>query len=919
VADRTVRAIFEARVTGAQKGMRDLGKDVDKTGKQVDGLSKDLTALDKQKVQPSIDVKVDDAKRRLTDLKVRLAELKNLEATPEVTADITKAQAQIREVQGEIRELNGQKAEVRVDAAIDAAKKRIQELTLDLGTLRSMEVTPVVSADIKESSRKLREAKAELRDLNGAKAVMTVGADVDPAKKALSGLADDVADAGDEGGEEAGDNIVTGIIDALRTIPIAGAVIGVGVAIAGGILLGIQQGLAIEAERDIFSAQTGLDEDTSARFGRAAGEAYANAWGDSVAANLETARFALQAGIIDSDATDAEVENVIAKLQALSDLFQYDIAESVRGVGNLMRVGLVKDADQAFDLIVAASKKVSSDDLIDTITEYSNQFVLLGLSAEQAFGLIAQGSKAGARDTDITADALKEMGLRIREGTQPAIDALKMLGLNAKDIVEAFQKGGPDAVAGMDKVFDALRDLEEKGGNTQAVIAALFGGPGEDLGAALYALDVQKAAEALSNVDGAAGDADAALKTMSDNTATRMEEAKRNVELAMDGIKGALAEAFGDDISGAAEWVKRNRAPMLEFFLDAVNGTIDIAEGFATMGATALDVIGDIATGFADLIDALPQWLVGGEDASDGLRRFGTAAHEAADEIRDTVPPALDEIRDKANTWAAPEILKARIHDATVAMTGDLKGFVEKVGEQDLELTINGDTVNAEEALAVLVDNINAEDGTVLINGDPVPAEDALETLLGYIAEGEEDVSVGADTAPALADLDTIEGIVSAAEASMTVNANTAGAQKEIDNLARDRYMTITATVRTRVAPGYGDAGRHEGGWINKGLHAGGRVPGHDPGYDNVLWPLNSGGRTLAQPLAGGEYVVNSKDSAYWAPVLEWMNGGGRPTQHTETHEMPVYIENLHTNDAGSFRREMPETVAWRKGLKAAQ
>jgi predicted naringenin-chalcone synthase len=65
VADRTVRAIFEARVTGAQKGMRDLGKDVDKAGKQVDTLSKDLTALDKQKVAPSVDVQIDDAKNRL--------------------------------------------------------------------------------------------------------------------------------------------------------------------------------------------------------------------------------------------------------------------------------------------------------------------------------------------------------------------------------------------------------------------------------------------------------------------------------------------------------------------------------------------------------------------------------------------------------------------------------------------------------------------------------------------------------------------------------------------------------------------------------------------------------------------------------------------------------------------------------------
>ena len=48
MADRTVRAIFEARVSGAQKGMRDLATDVDKAGKKVDDLTKDLKTLDGQ-------------------------------------------------------------------------------------------------------------------------------------------------------------------------------------------------------------------------------------------------------------------------------------------------------------------------------------------------------------------------------------------------------------------------------------------------------------------------------------------------------------------------------------------------------------------------------------------------------------------------------------------------------------------------------------------------------------------------------------------------------------------------------------------------------------------------------------------------------------------------------------------------------
>ena len=157
-----------------------------------------------------------------------------------------------------------------------------------------------------------------------------------------------------------------------------------------------------------------------------------------------------------------------------------------------------------------------------------------------------------------------------------------------------------------------------------------------------------------------------------------------------------------------------------------------------------------------------------------------------------------------------------------------------------------------------------------------------------------------------------------AQEATVKVNAETAAAEEALLNLEKTRYARLEIRVAGVNGAGGITKGTHDGGWtgVLPGLWSGGRVPGSDPGYDNVLWPLNSGGRTLMQPLAGGEYVVNSKDAAYWAPILEWINGGGRPSVHNESHEMPVYIQNMTTNDAGSFRREMPGEVAWRKAAR---
>ena len=86
---------------------------------------------------------------------------------------------------------------------------------------------------------------------------------------------------------------------------------------------------------------------------------------------------------------------------------------------------------------------------------------------------------------------------------------------------------------------------------------------------------------------------------MSDNTSTKIESAKRNIEVAMDGITGALAEAFGDEISGVADWVARNRAPLMQFFLDVINGAIDAGKGFADFSASALESIGQLFAGLA--------------------------------------------------------------------------------------------------------------------------------------------------------------------------------------------------------------------------------------------------------------------------------------------------------------------------------
>lgn len=895
MADRTVRAIFQAVTDQAEKGIRGLGKTSEDAAKKADALAKDLKALDGLSVDPEIDVQIDEAKKRLNDITLELTDLKGMEATPEVKAKIDDAQKRMREVRSEIKDLTGQKAEVRVEVAIGDAEKRLRELTVELGELRQMDASPEVDVKVKDAQKKIRDVKAEIRELKAAKAEIAVTADTSQAEDAIG----DVGDAGPAAGEEAGQGIGEGIINALETIPFAGAVIGVGVAIAGGIILGVKQGLQIEAERDLFSARTGLDEATSARFGRAAGEAYSQAWGDSVADNLETARVAMEQGLIDADALDADIEQVIASLSGISTIMHQDIPAAARAAGQLVKTGLADNAQDAFDTIVAGYQKGAdaSQDLLDTLEEYPTHFRDLGLSAEDAVGLLVQGLDGGAFNADKVADSLKELTIRVKDlNDEAAGEALKTLGLDHGAMAEQFAAGGDKARAGLDQILDGLQEIKDPAERAQLAVA-LFGTQAEDMAAALGNLDLDTAASGLGEVAGAA---DKALKTMSDNTATRMEEARRNVEVAMDGIKGALAEAFSDDIGGAAEWVSQNREAIMQFFLDVTNGAFDAAKGFLEFSAMSLEAIAGLIDGLDKLLMSIQPVgeLLGVEvgEIRSNLAGVADGMRDAGETMRGDWTDRLDEMQSKANEWAAPELMNARVHDATMKMTAEMDAFSAFVDSSGGTVEINGDTMNAEQALDFIVSNINRSDGTVTIDGDKVPADRALSVLMGKVRASRGSVTVGADTSSGRQSTRGLVADVNGRRANIRVGADTTAAEWALAGwLARTRYMYI----QTRVAGVGGSAGgllRHDGGWIPRGLNAGGWVPGSDPGYDNVLWPLNSGGRTLSQPLTGGEYVVNSQQSALWGPMLEAINAGltpGAPAAPAAPAMTPAQVEAI--------------------------
>lgn len=216
---------------------------------------------------------------------------------------------------------------------------------------------------------------------------------------------------------------------------------------------------------------------------------------DAVASNLN--------GLTD---TSVDALNRLTPIAiGLQKVYGVDVQEQLRAVSQLLRTGLVKDAQSGFDLIAVAEQKfgAGAEDILDTFNEYSVQFKKIGVDGPEALGLINQLMQGGARNTDLAADALKEFAIRAVDGSATTIAAYQALNLDVNKTTEDMAKGGPVAQATFTKIVDALKSVKDPAKQSQIAVE-LFGTQAEDLGSALYNLDATKATSTLGDFAGAA-------------------------------------------------------------------------------------------------------------------------------------------------------------------------------------------------------------------------------------------------------------------------------------------------------------------------------------------------------------------------------------------------------------------------------
>lgn len=718
-----------------------LDADISKAQGQLDRAVVKLEDL-QVRAEGGLDVTADTkrAEAQIQKLERSIAGLKKSRAAFDIDADGQQALAELRKVDSAAQRLVSADVVAKVDADITYAQKNVTRIQAQLEVLRSTNPSPKVLVDISRAEGQLDTAKRKLDGLSAARASMKVDADTSAAESALkqvdgvagkagadsgrsftSSLDAATRGAGEKVGEAVGSGVEDTLIQALAAIPVAGGIVLAGVAIGKAITGAIQDGLNVEKSMDRLAALTGLGDADAQRIARGAGEAYANTFGTSIESNMDVARLALQFRIIDPKATSRDAQEVVQGLAGIADVLDEDVRPTAVAVTQLLRTGLAKSSKEAFDILAAGARNGvnTAEDMLDTFTEYPVVLSRLGLSGAESLGLISQALKAGARNSDVAADALKEFQIRATDGSKLSAQGFETLGLSAEEMTAKIAAGGDSARDGLGLVLDKLREIEDPVARNAAAVA-LFGTKAEDMGAALFSMDLSSAVDQL---DGVTGAAKRMFDTLSSNDATKIEQAQRNIEVASDGIKAALAAAFSEPLGDFAKWVSANRGPLTQFLLDLASGAIDFGEAVVNATADGVEGLGHLLGPIADVVEGYKTMVKLQNpfaDTSDlettinGLRGFAKGSDDVADSMRENLIPRMEEAKEKLHEWGDPVVQLGYVNDATIRLASAIDSVALSADGSKRSLEgMNFENLSATQNGAALADAIRNANGAL--------------------------------------------------------------------------------------------------------------------------------------------------------------------------------------------------------------
>lgn len=337
----------------------------------------------------------------------------------------------------------------------------------------------------------------------------------------------------------------------------------------------------IDKATNTFIAKTGASVDSAEGFEDVMTNIYRNNYGESfedIAESAATVKTAL------GDISNDELEKVTTDALILRDTFDMDVNESIRAVNSMMdQFGIT--ADEAYNLIAQGAQNGlnQNDDLLDTVNEYSVQFKNAGYSAEDMFNMLANGVDAGTWSVDKLGDAVKEFNIRASDGTvgEAIKENAKAFGMTEREAKALASQVENGSVGAYQKLADKLRAVDNDTQRYQLGVS-MFGTMWEDLG--------EEAVFALLDTQGQISSTTDAM--------------------------GQLNSVKYDDLGSAIKGIKRNlqmsvSKPIKNEVMPAVNEFVQDVD-WEGVGQTIGEVMGvavDAFFGLVEVVKETVQWM----------------------------------------------------------------------------------------------------------------------------------------------------------------------------------------------------------------------------------------------------------------------------------------------------------------------
>lgn len=412
---------------------------------------------------------------------------------------------------------------------------------------------------------------------------------------------------------------------------VAGAIGGMALAIK----TGVNQAVELDDAMAKFQAQTGASSNEMSKFKNIARDVWSNNFGEDISDVADMmARVKQQMQGI----SDVDLQNVTEDLLTLRDTFGMDENETLRGAQQLMKQFGIS-AQEAFDLMATGAQNGlnKSDELGDNISEYSGKFKQAGYSAEEYFQLMQNGLDGGAYNLDKVNDSINEVTTRLVDGTIEG--ALDSFDTKTQDVFKAWQEGR----ATQKDVVNAIVEDISKTTNEQEKLnksATAFGTMGEDFNSGFI--------ESLTTVGNKYKDVQGAMDKVKD--------------IANGGLKNALS-GLGRTFLNSFTPIGEAITPILSGIIGLITVAIQgIQQGFAKVGEVISSVFGSIDTsGITNIVSQVSDVLAPAFDKVKGaIEQMKVALEPIAKDILSKIIEVIQNIVNQAQkilTVVGPPIL----------------------------------------------------------------------------------------------------------------------------------------------------------------------------------------------------------------------------------------------------------------------